>query len=151
MVRLGDMRRHCARYDVTVTRLCIRDISRYYFSKEFTENAPGRVMACFVNSWSEQNPSFLVRHCRIVFDIVLNSTAIYRKSILCVCRKKNKGKTDTSWEIFTEDHFQSHFLVWIVLYWDSNLTEIYCQGSNYQLTVVGAENGLATNWQQAVI
>ena len=43
------------------------------------------------------------------------------------------------------------FHEWRVLYFDSNLTEVILQGSNWQWCSIGSDNGLARTRRQAII
>ena len=47
--------------------------------------------------------------------------------------------------------FQIHFLLWKLLYFDSNVTEICCEVFNYQNNSIDLDNGLALIRRQAVI
>ena len=48
-------------------------------------------------------------------------------------------------------HFQTHFLEWKLLYFDSDFTEIYFQGSNLKYASIGSKKGLVLIRQQAII
>ena len=47
--------------------------------------------------------------------------------------------------------FQMHFLEWKCLNFNWNFTEVCSQGSNWQFSSIGSDNGLAPNRRQAVI
>ena len=56
----------------------------------------------------------------------------------------------TKWPPFRKRHFQMNFLEWKFLCFDSNFTEVCCQGSNRQYVSIGLSNGLAPNRRQAI-
>ena len=44
-----------------------------------------------------------------------------------------------------------HFREWKILYFDCNFTDVCSQGSNWQSSSIGLDNGLAPNRWQAII
>ena len=58
---------------------------------------------------------------------------------------------ETTWQPFGTQHFQTNFLVWKLLYFDSNLTENYSQKSSYERPNTGLDNGLVQSRCQAII
>ena len=50
---------------------------------------------------------------------------------------------------FTDDIFKRIFVEWKLSYFGSNFTEICSQGSNYQYTSIGSDDGLAPNRRPA--
>ena len=53
--------------------------------------------------------------------------------------------------LLEDDIFPIHFIEWILLYFNSNFTEICSQGSNYQYASTGSDYGLAPVRHQAFI
>ena len=59
-------------------------------------------------------------------------------------------EAETKWSPFCRQHFQSHFLEWKLLCFDSNFTGICYQGSNRRLASICLVNGLAPYRRQAI-
>ena len=57
----------------------------------------------------------------------------------------------TKWPPFRKRYFHMHFREWKILYFDYNFTDVCPQGSNWQSSSIGLDNGLAPNRRQPII
>ena len=53
--------------------------------------------------------------------------------------------------LISQTIFQMHFREWKILDFESNFTDVCPQGSNWQSSSIGLDNGLAPNRRQAII
>ena len=78
--------------------------------------------------------------------------AMYFQVLDCIkCIRNYHIGAETRWQRFRIQHFQMHFLERKCLNFHWYFTEVYSQGSNWQYTSIGSDNGLVPTRQQAII
>ena len=60
-------------------------------------------------------------------------------------------EAETKWPPFSRRHFQMRFTEWECVIFYQDFTEVCSQGSNWQYSSIGSDNGLAPTRRQAII
>ena len=105
-------------------------------------NSMMQKLHCFVTDFFVVGFQLLGANRMICYD---GSPELYTRHNL------EHSEAETKWLPFCRRHFKIDFLVWKLLNFDLNFTEIYSKGSNQQQAFTFSNNGLAPRRWQAII